>query len=78
MAAPGASGSHYALFTSTTSIAGVSGWKPTGAGAIALRFDSKGLITQALKAPQVKSADAMAFIQGVGLVIVSPTGIFKG
>ena len=78
LAAPGASGSHYALFNSTSSIAGVSGWKPTGASAIALRFDSKGLITQALKAPQVKSADAMAFIQGVGLVIVSPTGIFKG
>ena len=78
LAAPGANGSHYALFNSTSAIAGVSGWKPSGAIAIALRFDSKGVITQALKAPQIKSADAMAFIQGVGLVIVSPTGIFKG
>ena len=76
LAATGANGSHYALFNSTSTIAGVTGWKPTGA--IALRFDSKGVITQALKAPQIKSADAMAFVQGVGLVIVTPTGVFKG
>ncbi len=76
LAATGANGSHYALFNSTSTITGVSGWKPTGA--IALRFDSRGVITQALKAPQIKSADAMAYVQGVGLVIVTPTGVFKG
>jgi hypothetical protein len=76
LAATGANGSHYALFNSTSTIAGVTGWKPSGA--IALRFDSKGVITQALKVPLIKSADAMAFVQGVGLVIVTPTGVFKG
>ncbi|MFM9151164.1 MAG: hypothetical protein ACKOPU_02670 [Candidatus Planktophila sp.] len=78
LAASSANGSHYALFNSTSSIAGVSGWKPASATAIILRFDSKGVITQALKAPQIKSADAMAFIPGVGIIIVSSTGIFKG
>ncbi len=76
--ANGANGSHYALFNSTSSIAGVTGWRPTSASPIVLRFDNKGVITQALKAPQIKSADAISFIPGVGLIVVSSTGIFKG
>jgi hypothetical protein len=78
LAAPAANGGHYALFNSTSSIPGVTGWKPTRATPIALRFDSKGVITQALKSSQVKAAEAMSFVPGVGLVIVSQTGIFKG
>lgn len=77
-ATTGANGSHYALFNSTSSIPGVTGWRPTSATPIVLRFDSKGVITQALKAPQIKSADAISFISGVGLIVVSPSGIFKG
>ena len=77
-ATSGANGSHYALFNSTSSIPGVTGWRPTSATPIVLRFDNKGVITQALKAPQIKSADAISFISGVGLIVVSPTGIFKG
>lgn len=78
LAAVGTSGAHYALFNSTSSIPGVTGWKPSMATPIVLRFDSKGLITQALKALQVTSATAMSYISGVGLVIVSQTGIYKG
>lgn len=77
-ATTGVNGSHYALFNSTSKIPGVTGWRPTSATPIVLRFDSKGVITQALKAPQVKSADAISFISGVGLIVVSPTGIFRG
>ena len=77
-ATSGANGSHYALFNSTSSIPGVTGWRPTSATPIVLRFDNKGVITQALKASQIKSADAISFISGVGLIVVSPTGIFKG
>ena len=71
LAAVGANGAHYALFNSTASIPGVTGWKPSTATPIVLRFDNKGVITQALKSPQVKSATAMAFIAGVGLIVVS-------
>jgi hypothetical protein len=78
LAAIGANGAHYALFNSTSSIPGVTGWKPTAATPIVLRFDSKGVITQALKSSQVKSATAMAFISGVGLIVVSQSGIYKG
>ena len=78
LAAIGASGANYALFNSTSSIPGVTGWKPSTATPIVLRFDSKGVITQALKSSQVKSATAMAHIAGVGIVIVSQAGIFKG
>jgi hypothetical protein len=78
LAAIGASGAHYALFNSTSTIPGVTGWKPSTATPIVIRFDSKGGITQALKSSQVKSATAMAYIAGVGIVIVSQTGIFKG
>jgi hypothetical protein len=78
LSAIGASGAHYALFNSTSSIPGVTGWKPSTATPIVLRFDSKGVITQALKSSQVKSATAMAHIAGVGIVIVSQAGIFKG
>lgn len=78
LAAVGASGAHYALFNSTSSIPGVTGWKPSTATPIVLRFDSKGLITQALKSSQIIGAKAMAYITGVGLVIVSQSGIFKG
>lgn len=77
-AAIGASGAHYALFNSTSTIPGVTGWKPSTATPIVLRFDSKGVITQALKSSQVKSATAMAYIAGVGILIVSQAGIFKG
>ena len=78
LAATAASGGHYALFNSTSAIPGVSGWKPTAATPIVIRFDSKGVITQALKSYQVKSATSMAFIAGVGLIVVSQTGIYKG
>ena len=78
LAAVGANGAHYALFNSTSSIPGVTGWKPSTATPIVLRFDNKGVITQALKSSQVKSATAMAFIAGVGLVLVSQSGIYKG
>jgi hypothetical protein len=78
LAAIGANGAHYALFNSTSTIPGVTGWKPSTATPIVIRFDSKGVITQALKSSQVKSATAMAYIAGVGIVIVSQTGIFKG
>jgi hypothetical protein len=56
----------------------VTGWKPSTATPIVIRFDSKGVITQALKSSQVKSATAMAFISGVGLIVVSQSGIYKG
>jgi len=78
LAAVGLNGSHYALFNSTSSIPGVTGWKPSVATPIVLRFDNKGVITQALKSSEVKSATAMSYISGVGLVIVSQTGIYKG
>ena len=78
LAATAASGGHYALFNSTSAIPGVTGWKPTAATPIVIRFDSKGVITQALKSSQVKSATSMAFIAGVGLIVVSQTGIYKG
>ena len=78
LAAVGANGAHYALFNSTSSIPGVTGWKPTTATPIVLRFDNKGVIIQALKSSQVKSATAMAHIAGVGLVVVSQSGIYKG
>ena len=78
LAAVGANGVHYALFNSTSSIPGVTGWKPSAATPIVIRFDSKGVITQALKSSQVKSATAMAFIAGVGLIVISQTGLYKG
>jgi hypothetical protein len=78
LAAIGANGSHYALFNSTSAIPGVTGWKPTAATPMVLRFDSKGVITQALKSSQVKSPTAMTFISGVGLIVISQSGIYKG
>ena len=78
LAAIGANGTHYALFNSTSSIPGVTGWKPSTATPIVIRFDSKGVITQALKSSQVKGATAMGYISGVGLIVVSQSGIFKG
>jgi hypothetical protein len=78
LATAGAKGGHYALFNSTSSIPGVTGWKPSTATPIVIRFDDKGAITQALKSSQVKSATSMAFISGVGLVVISQTGIYKG
>ena len=77
-AAVAANGTHYALFNSSSSIPGVTGWKPSTPTPIVLRFDSKGVITQALKASQVTGAKTMAHIAGVGIVIVSQAGIFKG
>ena len=77
-AASGPNGSHYALFNSTSVIPRVTSWRPTSPTPLVLRFDAKGVITQALKAGQVKSVRAMSHVKGVGLVIVSASGIFKG
>jgi hypothetical protein len=78
LAAIGANGGQYALFNSTSSIPGVTGWKPSTATPIVIRFDSKGAITQALKSSQIKSATALAYIAGVGLIVISQTGIYRG
>jgi hypothetical protein len=78
LAAVAANGTHYALFNSMSSIPGVTGWKPSTATPIVLRFDSKGVITQALKASQVSGAKAMSHVAGIGIVVVSQAGIFKG
>ncbi len=77
-AATGPNGSHYALFNSTSVIPRVTSWKPTNPTPLLLRFDAKGVITQALKASQVKSVRAMSHVSGVGLIIVSGSGIYKG
>lgn len=77
-AAIGPNGSHYAFFNSTSAIPHVTGWRPTTPTSLVLRFDAKGVITHALRSNQVKSVRAMAHVSGVGLVIVSATGIFKG
>lgn len=77
-AATGPNGSHYALFNSTSAIPRVTSWKPTNPTPLLLRFDAKGVITQALKANQVKSVRAMSHVSGVGLIIVSGSGIYKG
>lgn len=77
-AASGPNGSQYALFNSTSAIPRVTGWRPATATPLVLRFNAKGVITQALRANQVKSVRAMAHVNGVGLVIVSAAGIFKG
>ena len=76
--ATGPNGSHYALFNSTSAIPRVTSWKPTSPTSLVLRFDAKGVITQALKASQVKSVRAMSHVSGVGLIIVSGSGIYKG
>jgi hypothetical protein len=77
-AATGPNGSHYALFNSTSAIPRVTSWKPTNPTPLVLRFDAKGVITQALKASQVKSVRAMSHVSGVGLIIVRGSGIYKG
>ena len=77
-AATGPNGSHYALFNSTSAIPRVTNWRPTNPTSLILRFDAKGVITQALKAGQVKSVRAMSHVSGVGLIVVSASGIYKG
>jgi len=74
----GLNGSHYALFNSTSAIPRVTSWRPTNPTSLILRFDAKGVITQALKAGQVKSVRAMSHVSGVGLIVVSASGIYKG
>lgn len=77
-AASGPNGSHYALFNSTSAIPRVRSWRPTNPTPLVLRFNAKGVITQAFKAKQVKSVRAMSHVSGVGLIIVGASGIFRG
>lgn len=77
-AATGPNGSHYALFNSTSAIPRVTNWRPTSPTPLVLRFNVKGVITQALRAGEIGKVSAMSHVAGVGLVIVSETGIFKG
>jgi hypothetical protein len=77
-AATGPNGSHYALFNSTSAIPRVTNWRPTSPTPLVLRFNVKGVITQALRAGEIGTVSAMSHVAGVGLVIVSETGIYKG
>ena len=77
-AASGPNGSQFALFNSTSAIPRVTGWRPKAQTPLVLRFNKKGVITQALKASQVESVRAMSHVSGVGLIIVSASGIFRG
>ena len=77
-AASGPNGSQFALFNSTSAIPRVTGWRPKAPTPLVLRFNKKGVITQALKASQVESVRAMSHVSGVGLIIVSASGIFRG
>jgi hypothetical protein len=77
-AASGPNGSHYALFNSTSAIPRVTRWRPTNPTPLVLRFNAKGVITQAFKARQVKSVRAMSHVSGVGLIIIGASGIFRG
>lgn len=77
-AASGPNGSYYALFNSTSAIPRVTSWRPTNSTPLVLRFNAKGVIIQAFKARQVKSVRAMSHVNGVGLIIVGASGIFRG
>lgn len=67
--AMGASGTHFAAFTSKSAIKGISNWKPSKPTALVLTFDSKGAISDARSASGVPIA--LGYSKDLGVVLMS-------
>jgi len=67
--AMGASGTHFAAFTSKSAIKGISNWKPSKPTALVLTFDSKGAVSDARSALGVPIA--LGYSKDLGVVLMS-------
>ena len=65
----GPSGSHFAAFASTSTIKGVSNWKPSKPTALLLIFDNKGVLVDAKSA--VGTPLALGYSKDLGIVLMS-------
>ena len=68
-AAMGATGTHFAAFTSKSAIKGITNWKPSKPTALVLTFDSKGAISDARSATGVPIA--LGYSKDLGVVLMS-------
>ncbi len=70
----GANGGYFALFTSTSPITQLSGWKPKGTAALLLNFDSKGSITAAYSPIEMKQPLSLHFSKVLGVIALGLSG----
>ncbi len=70
----GANGGFFALFTSTSPITQLSGWKPKGAQALLLNFDSKGAITAAYSLIEMTRPLSLHFSKVLGTIALGLSG----
>ncbi len=70
----GVNGGYFALFTSTSPITQLSGWKPKGAQALLLNFDSKGSITAAYSPIEMKQPLSLHFSKVLGVIALGLSG----
>jgi hypothetical protein len=75
LAAPGASGSVFAIFEPTSLLKGVSGFKVVKGQSVALQFDSKGAISGAFTSALLNAPISTGYSSDGGLVVLTSTGI---
>jgi hypothetical protein len=75
LAAPGASGSVFAIFEPTSLLKGISGFKVSKGQSVALQFDSKGVISGAFTSAQLNAPIATGYSTDGGLIVLTATGV---
>ncbi len=75
LAAPGASGSVFAIFEPTSLLKGISGFKVSKGQSVALQFDSKGVISGAFTSAQLNAPIAAGYSTDGGLIVLTATGV---
>lgn len=74
LAAPGEKSSVYAIFEPTAALKGVTGWKQRKGQAVALQFDSKGVLIGAFTDLLLTAPIAAGYSAEGGLVVLTSTG----
>lgn len=62
--------SHFLLFSSTTTIAGIRAWKPVKPTALTLVFDTKGALTRAYGAREITNPMSIGYSRDLGVVVL--------
>lgn len=74
LAVTGSKGSVFAIFEATTALKGVTGWKAKKGQSVALEFDSKGKLINALSDALLKNPLSAGFSTEGGLIVLTSAG----
>lgn len=64
----------YGVFSSNSSVTGISGWRPTAPSLLLLAFDAKGVVASAYGSNEISEPISLAYSKDLGLIGLARTG----